>query len=154
MDLKLLADALVITLAPVLPYLITGGTEALKATGKKVGEEAFELGRKVWTSLQKPVQESPRALGAAEEVAEAPDDGDARGGLRRQLLKLLEADPGLATELAKLLDSAGTSNQAYNQGSGAIAQGPGAVAAGEGGIAVGGSVTGNVSASRTGDDRP
>lgn len=153
MDLKLLADALVITLEPVLPYLITGGTEAVKATGKKVGDEAFELGRKLWARLQKPVEESPRALAAAEEVAEALDDADARGGLRRQLLKLLEADPGLASELAKLLDSAGTSNQAYNHGSGAIAQGPGAVAAGEGGIAVGGSVTGNVSASRTGDDR-
>lgn len=155
MDLKLLADAVVIALAPVLPHLITGGTEAVKATGKKVGEEAFELGRKLWTRLQNPVGESPRALGAAEEVAEAPDDGDARGGLRRQLLKLLEADPGLASELAKLLDSAGrsASYQAYNQGSGSVAQGQGAVAAGEGGIAAGGSITGDISTGRKGDGR-
>lgn len=41
MDLKLLADALVITLAPVLPHLVAGGTEAVKAAGKKV-EAAFE----------------------------------------------------------------------------------------------------------------
>jgi hypothetical protein len=107
------------------------------------------------------VEESPRALGAAEEVAEAPEDDDARAGLRRQLVKILEADPDLASEMAKLLDSAGrgTSYQANLQGSGAIAQGPGAVAAGEGGVAVGGSVTGDVSAGRTdrgtrGDDRP
>ncbi|HEX9940907.1 MAG TPA: hypothetical protein VGG03_02725 [Thermoanaerobaculia bacterium] len=160
MDLKLLADALVIALAPVLPHLVTGATEAIKATGKKVGEEAFELGRKLWAKLRKPVEESPRARGAAEEVAEAPEDGDARAGLRRQLVKILEADPDLASEVAKLLDSAGrgTSYQANLHGSGAIAQGPGAVAAGEGGVAVGGSVTGDVSAGRTGrgtrdDDR-
>lgn len=161
MDLKLLADALMIALAPVLPHLVTGGTEAVKTTGKKMGEEAFELGRKLWAKLRKPVEESPRALGAAEEVAEAPEDGDARAGLRRQLMKILEADPGLASEVAKLLDPAGrgTSYQANLQGSGAIAQGPGAVAAGEGGVAVGGDVTGDVSAGRTGrgtrgDDRP
>jgi hypothetical protein len=148
MDLKLLADALVIALAPVLPHLITGGTEAVKAVGKKVGEETFELGQKLWTRLRKPVEESPRALAAAEEVAEVPDDDGARGGLRRQLVKILEADPDLASEVAKLLDSArqGASYQAYLQGSGAIAQGPGAVAAGEGGVAVGGNVTGDVSA--------
>ncbi|HSG38830.1 MAG TPA: hypothetical protein VLE27_04250 [Thermoanaerobaculia bacterium] len=151
MDLKPLADDLVITLAPVLPYLITGGTEAVKATGKKVGEEVFELGRKLWAKLRKPVEVSPRALGAAEEVAEAPEDDDARAGLRRQLVKILEADPKLASEIAKLLDSAGrgSSYQAYLQGSGAIAQGAGAVAAGEGGIAAGGNVTGEISAGKT-----
>lgn len=155
MDLKLLADALVMTLAPVLPYLIAGGTEAVKAAGEKVGEGAVEAGRKLWAKLRKPVEESPRALGAAEEVAEAPDDADARAGLRRQLLKILEADPDLASELAKLVDPAGggTSYQATLQGSGAIAQGQGAVAAGSGGVAVGGSVTGNVSTGRTGDDQ-
>ena len=152
MDLKLLADALVIALAPVLPHLITGGTEAVKSVGKKVGEETFELGRRLWAKLGKPVEESPRALGAAEEMAEAPEDNDARAGLRRQFVKILAADPDLAAEVAKLLDSAaqGTSYQANLHGSGAIAQGPGAVAAGEGGIAVGGSVTGDVSAGRTG----
>lgn len=155
MDLKLLADAAVIALAPVLPYLIAGGTEAVKAAGEKVGEGTVELGRKLWGNLRKPVEESPRARGAAEEVAEAPDDGDARAGLRRQLLKILEADPDLALEVQKLLDSAGrgTSYRATLQGSGAIAQGRGAIAVGEGGVAVRGDVTGNVSTGRTGDGR-
>ncbi len=152
MDLKLLADALVIALAPVLPHLVAGGAEAVKAVGQKLGEEAFDLGHKLWAKLRKPVEESPRALGAAAEVAEAPDDDDARAGLRRQLVKILEADPDLAAELAKLLDSAGRgpSYQAALHGSGAIAQGAGAVAAGEGGVAVGGNVTGGVSAGRSG----
>jgi hypothetical protein len=156
MDLKLLADAVVIALAPVLPHLVAGGSEAVKAAGKKVGEEAVELGRKIWEKIRKPVEESPRALGAVEEVAEAPDDPDARAGLRRQLLKVLEADPDLASELTKLLDSAGrgTSYQATLQGLGAIAQGAGAVAAGAGGVAVGGSVTGDVTAGRHDGETP
>ncbi|HEY2294060.1 MAG TPA: hypothetical protein VGM86_25440 [Thermoanaerobaculia bacterium] len=150
MDLKLLADALVTTLAPALPFLIASGTEAVKAAGKKVGEESVELAHKLWSKLRKPVEESPRALGVAAEVAEAPDDGDARAGLRRQLVKILEADPDLAAEMAKLLESAGRgpSYQANLYGSGAIAQGAGAVAAGEGGVAVGGNVGGDVSAGR------
>lgn len=150
MDLKLLADALVIALAPVLPHLIAGGTEAVKAVGKKVGEETFELGQKLWTKLRKPVEENSRALGAAEAVAENPENDDFRAGLRGQLAEILKADPDLASELEKLLDSAGRGStyQAYLQGSGAIAQGRG-VAAGEGGIAVGGSVTGDISAGGT-----
>ena len=37
MDLKLLADALVIALTPVLPHLVTGGTEAVKADRNPIG---------------------------------------------------------------------------------------------------------------------
>jgi hypothetical protein len=149
MDLKLLADALMITLAPALPYLVAGGTEAVKAAGKKVGEEGSELIGKLWDLLRGKVEESPRAQNAAEEVAESPEDADARGGLRRQLLKILEADPELAAEVAKLLDSArGPVSNATVSGSGAIAQGLGAVAAGAGGVAVGGSVTGDISVGR------
>jgi hypothetical protein len=71
--------------------------------------------------------------------------------LRRQLLKILEADPELAAEVAKLLGSAGPRpvSTANVSGSGAIAQGPGAVAAGAGGVAVGGGVTGDISVGRS-----
>ena len=62
MDLNLLADALVITLAPVLPHLITGGTEAVKAVGKKVGEETFELGQKLWGRLANRWRRAPAPL--------------------------------------------------------------------------------------------
>lgn len=157
MDLKLLADALTIFLAPALPYLMAGGTEAVKAAGKKVGEEGAEMAGKLWDLLRGTVKENPRAQGAAAEVAEAPDDADAQAGLRRQLLKILEADPTLATEVAKLLDSAGRGPAANATvvGDGAIAQGQGAVAAGKGGVAVGGDVTGDISVgNRTGSLPP
>lgn len=146
MDLKLLADTLTIFLAPALPFLVAGGTEAVKTAGKKVGEEGAEMAGRLWDLLRGKVEESPRAQGAAEEVAEAPEDADAQAGLRRQLLKILEADPTLAAEVAKILDSAGHGpvSNATVVGDGAIAQGR-AVAAGKGGVAVGGDVTGDIS---------
>lgn len=141
MDLKLLADALTITLAPALPFLVTGGTEAVKAAGKKVGEEGAEMAGKLWDLLRGKVKENPRAQGAAEEVAEAPEDADAQAGLRRQLLKILEADPSLAAEVARLLDSAGRGPAVH--GNVVSATGQGAVAGGN--VAVGGDVTGDIS---------
>lgn len=155
MDPKLLADAVMIMLAPALPHLVTGGTELIKAAGKKLGEEGTGLIGKLWGLLRGKVEESPRARAAAEEVAESPEDDDARAGLRRQLLKILEADPELASEVEKLLESGGRGpvTTATVHGSGAIAQGKGAVAAGAGGVAVGGSVTGDISPGRrTGED--
>jgi len=152
MDPKELADALTIMLAPALPFLVTGGQEVVREAGKKLGEEGLELAKKLWGKLRPKVEASPRAQGAAEVVAEAPDEEDARAGLRLQLRKILEADPALASELAALLDAAGArpTYQATVQGSGAIAQGRGAVAAGAGGIAVGRDVKGDLV---VGDDR-
>jgi hypothetical protein len=159
MDLKLLADALTTFLAPALPFLVTGGEEVVRKAGEKLSEEGLELAKKLWDRLRPKVEASPKAQGAAEEVAEEPGEADARAALRLQLRKILEADPGLAAELAALLDAAGAKAgpQAVVHGSGAIAQGAGAVAAGSGGIAAGRDVTGvgGASAVRGGsqDDR-
>jgi hypothetical protein len=146
MDLKLLADALTTCLAPAMPYLVTGGQEMVAEAGKKIGEDGLELARKLWGKLRPKVDAAPMAKGAADIVAKTPDDPDARAGLRFQIRQILEADAALASELARLVEAAGTKTtyQAYLSGSGAIAQGPGAVAAGQNGIAIGGDVKGDV----------
>lgn len=153
MDLKVLADAVTMFLAPALPFLVAGGEEAVRRAGKKVGEEGLEMAKKLWEKLRPKVETSPMAKGAAEEVATAPEDADARATLRLQIRKLLEADSDLASELAGLVEAAGGrgSQHAVVYGSGAIAQGPGAVAAGAGGFAVGGDVKGDL---RVGRDKP
>lgn len=146
MDLKLLADTLTIVLAPALPFLVSGGQEVVRQAGKKLSEEGLELAKKLWGKLWPKVEASPQAKGAAEAVAGAPDEEDARAGLRFQLREILKADPGLASELDALLAAAGPrpTYQATVHGSGAIAQGPGAVAAGAGGTAVGRDVQGDL----------
>ena len=146
MDPKLLADALTTFLAPAMPYLIHGGEKAVGEVGKKIGEDGLEIAKKLWAKLRPKAEASPRVKEAAEEVAVAPEDGDAQAALRLQIRKILEADPALAAELARLVEAAGprTTYQATVYGKGAIAQGKGAVAAGAGGVAVGGSVKGDV----------
>jgi hypothetical protein len=149
MDIKILADALTTTLAPALPYLVSGGTELVKKAGETLKEEGLELAKKLWARLRPKVEEKPAAIEAAQDVAKAPEDSDAQGALRLQLRKLLEEDASLASELAKLLDAAGHRQTwtAELHGSGAIAQGQGNVVAGAGGIAAGRDVKG----SRTGE---
>jgi len=152
MDAKLLADAVMSFLAPALPFLVTGGQELVRGAGKTLSQEGLEIAKKVWGKLRPKVEASPMGKGPAAEVAAAPGDSDARGALRLQIRKILEADPALAEELAGLLPPAGQTitYQAANYGNGGIAQGPGAVAAGAGGIAVGGHVHGGI---QTGGDR-
>jgi len=146
MDPKLLADALTTCLAPAMPYLVTGGQEMVAKAGKKLGEDGLELAKKLWGRLHPKVEAAPMAKAAAAEVAVAPDDPESRDTLNAQIRKILKADESLASELARLLEAAGTKTtyQAAVYGSGAVAQGQGATAAGAGGIAIGGSVHGDL----------
>ena len=148
MDPKLLADALTTFLAPALPFLVKGGEGVVRQAGKKLGEEGLGFAKKLWQKLRPKAEASQVVQVAAEEVAAAPEDADARENLSLQLRRILKADPELAAELAKMVEAAGPkiTYQAALHDSGAIAQGPGAVAAGQGGIAVGGNVQGNISA--------
>ncbi|HSS77674.1 MAG TPA: hypothetical protein VLV54_13135 [Thermoanaerobaculia bacterium] len=138
MDLKLLADTLTAFLAPALPYLVSGGKGLIQEAGKKLGEDAPELLKTLWTKLRPKVEEKPAADEAAHDVAKSPDDDRSRTGLSIQLQKILEADSSLAAEVAKLLETSGskTTYRAEVHGSGAIAQCK-SVAAGAGGIAAG-----------------
>jgi hypothetical protein len=138
MDLKLLADSLTTFLAPALPYLVSGGEGLIQEAGKKLGEGGPEILKSLWAKLRPKVEEKPAAAEAAQDVAKAPEDPDSQAALRVQLRKILEADPSLAAEIARLLETASpkTTYQAEVHGSGAIAQGK-SVAAGAGGIAAG-----------------
>ena len=140
MDAKTLADAVTILLAPVLPFLVSGGGELVKEAGKSLGENAPEILKSLWAKLRPKVEEKPAAAEAVEDVAKAPEDADAQGALRIQLRKILESDPALAAEIAGLVKEAQTA-ATYNAtvtGGGAISQGQGNVTAGQGGTAVGG----------------
>ena len=141
----LTATHLAAYLAPALPFLTKGGEEAVKEAGKKLGAAVWEQVSGLWKLLKPKVDERPTALEAVEDLARDPELEPARTALAWQLEKILQADPGLQAELAKLLQASGGTQtcQAFLHGDGAIAQG-GSVAAGKGGIAIGGDVEGGV----------
>jgi len=120
----------------------------------KVGEKAAEkIGSllpegvgKVWTTIMAKFRGNVIAEAAVKDFVNRPGDQLSQSSFANQLRNLLEAEPALATELARLLDEAKrqSGGTIINTGSGAVAT-SGSVAAGADGMAVGGDVRGNIS---------
>lgn len=147
-DPQLLAEALVLLLSQALPTLVSAGEKAagkaVEEIGKQGGAAVSEKVKEIWDRLRGKVEEKPAAKDAVEDLVQEPDDKDRQAALRRQLVRLLTADPDLAALLEPLVDAARTevnitTLQARDQG--AVAHG-GGVAAHH--VAVGGNVNGNV----------
>ncbi len=102
-------------LAPFLPSLFSLGTKAAESAAEKFGEDAWEKAKSLWFKLRPKVEAKPLAQGAAQELAQNPEDEDAREALTKQLQKILEADPALAAEITRLLeDSSETVHKVVN----------------------------------------
>ena len=93
-------------LAPALPYLLQPAGRVASQAADAIGDKTWEYAQRVWEKLACRVAERPAAREAAEDVAAAPDDGDAQRVLVYQLRKLLERDTGLAVELEDLMAEA------------------------------------------------
>jgi hypothetical protein len=89
MDAVTLATAAV---GAVVPYLAAGGTEVAKTAAK-------DLYGWLKGKLTLAGQE------ALADVETAPEDADAQATLRVQLRKLIEAEPSLAADLARLVEA-------------------------------------------------
>jgi hypothetical protein len=87
----------------------------------------------------------PAAEEASKDLIANPEDEDNRAAFRKELRKILEAEPTLAVELARLLEKAQreSSESIIVTGSGAAAT-KDSVAAGAGGVAVRGDVNGGI----------
>ncbi|NEO15728.1 MULTISPECIES: hypothetical protein [unclassified Moorena] len=90
-------------LAPCLPFLLKAGNKVVEGALQTLGEDVWRKATAVWGKLQPKLEAKPLAKGAAEELANSPDDPDALDALQRQLKKLLEQEPELARDLAELL---------------------------------------------------
>lgn len=129
--------ALVTTAWNVLhPFLPIIATKAAEEAGKTAVVE-------VWNAIKKKFDMKAAAKEALEDLLKNPDDGDAQGAFRNQLKKLLEEDNSFASDLANLLEKAGSDYKAQVIGGGAIAQGTGAKAVGQGGIMIEGGMNGS-----------
>jgi hypothetical protein len=99
MDIALLVKFL----APCLPFLLNVGNNAVEGAAKKLGEDVWRKATDIWGKLLPKVEAKPMAKGAAEELANSPDDADALDILQKQLKKLLDEDKALAADIAGLM---------------------------------------------------
>ena len=93
-------------LAPFLPYLVAGATEAAKALGKKVGElggeGAWKKARALWAKIRK--RPDPDLETKVQVVALDPAQEAYQAVLAQDLVRVLEAQPDLTAELASALE--------------------------------------------------
>ena len=107
MDISTLAATAVELLAKAMPYLVKGGEKAAEKAEKELGRETWEQAKGLWGKLAPATEKTPLAAYAAAELAEAPDDEDARASLRLQLRKLLKADSSLVEAVRAVVSGAG-----------------------------------------------
>jgi hypothetical protein len=98
MDIALLVKVL----APCLPFLMTVGNKTVEGASQKVGEDVWNQAKAIWAKLHPKVEAKEAAKEAAADVAKNPEDEDLQASLRVQLKKILDADTGLAEEIAKI----------------------------------------------------
>ncbi len=83
-------------LAPLLPYLVTGGDEAVREATRRFGGAVIERARGLWDRVRGSAPEPERLDAAAADAAAAPQDPDALAALRLQVRRALEAAPHMA----------------------------------------------------------
>lgn len=130
-----------------IPVLVTSTWTALQPFLPIIAAKAAEeIGKtavaEVWTAIKKKFDTKEAAKEALADLLKDPQDSDAQGAFHKQLRKLLEEDNSFASDLANLLEKAGSNYNAQVIGGGAIAQGDGAKAVGQGGILIEGGMNG------------
>ena len=120
------------------PYLVKAGEKAFETVGEKSVDS-------LWQTIKAKFTGKPAAEEAVKDLVALPADGDNQAAFRKELRKVLEAEPAFAVELERLLSNAQSEvgDTIVNTGSGAVAT-KGGVAAGEGGVAIKGDVHGNI----------
>ena len=101
MDIATLAKDVALFLTPFLPYLLKAGEKAAEEAGTKLGSEAWERAKGLWSRLRPQLEAKPTAQEAVIDAAAAPHDEDAQAALRLQLKKLLTENEELAREIGQ-----------------------------------------------------
>lgn len=99
MDIVTLTQALVALIAPLLPYLVKAGEKSVEEIGKKIGETAWNLAKRIWSLLVSKINSNPAAKEAVNDLVKNPKDSDYQASFRVQVRKILETDPVLTKEL-------------------------------------------------------
>lgn len=104
--------ALTAFLAPALGFLLGVGGKLAEHASESLGDGAWEQAKKLWSKLRGKVDADDTATEAAQRLAEAPDDEEARAALTFRLRRILAEDQELASALASDWEEARTQTTA------------------------------------------
>ncbi len=110
MDIQVIANGVVNTIAPYLPsLLVLGGTmgeEMAKKISENVGDDAWELAKKLWFKITNGDDEKvENTIKKAKVVADNPDEEVFITVLEKVLVEQLQADNKLQEELRKIISN-------------------------------------------------
>jgi len=132
MDIQALAQQMASFLMPLLPSLLKVGDKAAEEVSKKIGDEAWDRAKALWSKLRR----KKNVEQVAQTVAALPDNQALRDALREEIARALQEDGALREEVARLW------GEAIGVGEGSAFAHP--LASGDRSVAVGGDVSGSV----------
>lgn len=102
-----MVDVIILTkfLSPFLPYLLKLGDKAAEEAAKKLGGDAWEKAKAIWSKLRPKVEAKEEAKVGVQQVAAKPESEARQLVLREELETLLKDNPDLATAITQIIES-------------------------------------------------
>ena len=106
MDIATLTQELSSFLIPFLPYLLKAGEKASEEAGKKLGAEAWDKAKGLWTRLRPRVEAKPAAQDIVQKALAHPQDERVKAALELQVEDILREDAAFTADVARLWEEA------------------------------------------------
>lgn len=98
-----IASIIAAALAPFMPYLATGASEAAKALGETLGKAAFEQAKSIWEDMKTHFEGDRKIQGAALMLSDEPENQKYQDLLAEAIAARLKEQPALAEDLYQRL---------------------------------------------------
>ncbi|MFD9307215.1 hypothetical protein ACFWCB_31865 [Streptomyces sp. NPDC060048] len=126
----------VLTIAnEITPYVSAAagayGTAVFTRATDATADATLSLGQRILQRIWHREADRPAIRQALADTVESPDDPDFQAALRVQIRRALAADPGLVSDLARLLGGAGVNITASGERSVAVRDNSGVISTGD-----------------------
>jgi len=98
-----LAQQVATFLGPSIPFLVIGSTKAAEKAGELIGSEGWEKAKAIWGKLRSDDDDKLEEI--AKDLVFEPEDIEAKQDFLNEIVKVIENNPDIATDIASLMKS-------------------------------------------------